>query len=749
MLNNEEKYTLNAEEENKLIVKEYKSLVKSLLPRFKRGDKELLRRAFDIAVDAHKHMRRKSGEPYILHPIAVAKIVIEEIGLGLRSTICALLHDTVEDTDITLKELSLEFGTEITKIIDGLTKISNVVETHDTTQQAENFRKILLTLAEDPRVILIKIADRLHNMRTMDSMSREKQLKISSETTFIYAPLAHRLGLYEIHSELEDLAMKYTETDEYNIIAEKLKNTKKERETFIKNFIAPLKLELDKSGLLCNIYGRSKSISSIYKKIKTKQVSFEEVYDLFAIRIIVDAPIENDKDECWKAYGIVTNLYRPGVGRMRDWISNPKGNGYEALHNTVMSPSGKWVEVQVRSKRMNEIAEKGLAAHWKYKEGEEKSTETKLDDWLKHVREMMQNLDTSSLDFIQDLQQELFHKEMYVYTPKGEMRILPVNATALDFAFDIHSVLGSNCIGAKVNFKLVPLNHVLKSGDQIEIITSKKQKPHEDWLKFVITGKAKSRIKYYLKEEKRTIAEDGKAALERKMKSLNFPINTQNINELCAYFKLPSSLDLHYKIAIGAIDLKDLKKFVLHGDKIEIVVEKKLDVNIINEELELTKHLPGKGSELILFGESSKNIKYKLANCCNPINGDDVFGFVTASEGLKIHRTNCPNATSLMASYGHRVVKAKWAHNKSLSFLTAVRIIGLDDVGVINKITNVISGDLKINMRSMSIESNEGIFKGTVTIFVHNKEQLNLLCEKLQSLDGIQKVTRLEIDDEE
>jgi len=741
-----EAYNLNEEEEKKLILREYRALLRALKHRIKKGDKKLIRRAFEISADAHKDMRRKSGEPYILHPLAVARIVIEEIGLGVTSTICALLHDVVEDTEITLEDIESEFGSTYAKIIDGLTKISNVVDLKsDTTVQAENFRKILLTLADDPRVILIKLADRLHNMRTLESMSREKQLKISSETTYIYSPLAHRLGLYEIKSELEDLALKYTQPEVYWEIAQGLKETKRERSKYINEFIKPIKEELQALGLDFDIYGRPKAIHSIWNKMRTKHVAFEEVYDLFAIRIILNSAQEKEKEDCWKVYSVITNFYKPSTERLRDWISVPKGNGYEALHTTVMGPGGRWVEVQIRSARMNEIAEKGLAAHWKYKEGAESPQESKLDSWLQHLRDILSNPDTDTLDFLQDFKLDLFTEEIYIYTPKGDMRVLPKGATALDFAFDIHSELGARCIGAKVNYRLVPLSHQIKSGDQVEIITSSKQKPSEDWLAFVTTAKAKSRIKYYLKEEKRKIGEDGKAMLERKLEHMKVPLSAQNIMELCSHFKKPSSLDLFYGVAVGSIDLKDLKEFTIHGDKlIAPAKEVKIDTKNLISSDELLKQKPAKGAELIIFGESSDKILYKLAQCCQPIPGDDVFGFITSGEGLKIHRTDCPNAPQLLANYGHRVVKTKWAKNKEISFLSGVRILGLDDVGVIQKITNVISAELKMNMRSISIDSHDGVFDGTIMVYVHDREELDTLCQQLVALEGINSVERLE-----
>ncbi|RYD55679.1 MAG: bifunctional (p)ppGpp synthetase/guanosine-3',5'-bis(diphosphate) 3'-pyrophosphohydrolase [Sphingobacteriales bacterium] len=739
-------YNKNEEEEKKIILREYRALLRALKQRLKKGDKDMLRRAFEISVDAHRDMRRKSGEPYILHPLAVARIVVEEIGLGVTSAICALLHDVVEDTEITLEDITREFGEDFSKIIDGLTKISNVVDLKaETTIQAENFRKILLTLADDPRVILIKLGDRLHNMRTLESMSREKQLKISSETTYIYSPLAHRLGLYEIKSELEDLALKYTQPEVYMEIAKGLKETKRDRTKYINEFIKPVKDELQSLDFDFDIYGRPKAIHSIWNKMRTKHVAFEEVYDLFAIRIILNSPQDKEKEDCWKVYSVITNFYKPSPERLRDWVSVPKGNGYEALHTTVMGPGGRWVEVQIRSARMNEIAEKGLAAHWKYKEGAANPQESKLDSWLQHLRDILSNPDTDTIDFLQDFKLDLFTEEIYIYTPKGDMRVLPKGATAIDFAFDIHSELGARCIGAKVNYRLVPISHVLKSGDQVELITSSKQKPSEDWLGFVITAKAKSRIKYYLKEEKRKIGEDGKATLQRKLSHMGSGITHHNLNELCHFFKKPSPLDLYYAIAVGNIDLKELKDFTVHGDKIhQPIKEVKLPEQKTHVTHEEHKHKPAKGAELIIFGESSDQIKYKLAQCCQPIPGDDVFGFVTSGEGLKVHRTDCPNAAQLLANYGHRVVKTKWAKNKEISFLSGVRIIGLDDVGVIQKITNVISGELKMNMRSISIETHDGVFDGTIMVYVHDRDELDDLCEKLVALDGINKVERLE-----
>ncbi|MES2429865.1 MAG: bifunctional (p)ppGpp synthetase/guanosine-3',5'-bis(diphosphate) 3'-pyrophosphohydrolase [Bacteroidota bacterium] len=738
------KYNLNEEEEKKEILRHYRGLLKELKPKLKTGDKELLRLAFEMAVEAHKTMRRKSGEPYILHPLAVARICVEEIGLGVRSTICALLHDTVEDTDITLEDVQREFGAEIAKIVDGLTKISTVMDAN-TSQQAENFKKILLTLTDDPRVILIKLADRLHNMRTMDSMKREKQLKVSSETVYVYAPLAHRMGLYAIKTELEDLSMKYLEQENYKMIAQKLQETKRERTRYINDFIRPLKDKLERSDINFEIFGRPKSIHSIWNKMKKKGVSFEEVYDLFAIRIIVDAPPEKEKEDCWKVYSMITDEYNPSPERLRDWLSNPKSNGYEALHTTVMGPQGKWVEIQIRTKRTNEIAEKGLAAHWKYKEGT--TDESRFDKWFHQIREVLSNNETNSLDFLQDFKTSFLAEEIYVYTPKGDVKMLPIGATALDFAFGVHSAVGSRCIGAKVNHKLVPLSHKLRSGDQIEIITSAKQKPNLEWLNFVVTSKAKQKIKDTLKEEKRKVADDGKYMLQKKLDAIGGMATQHNMDELASFYKVNSSLDLLYDIATKKIDLKELKDFTASGDRLFFPKPVKTEAEEKNEGDIDARSFNKKDAELIIFGESSDKIMYTLANCCKPIPGDDVFGFVTTGEGLKIHRTNCPNAARLMANHGHRVIKTKWAKNKEISFLTGLKIVGLDDVGVIHKITNLISGEMKFNISAMSIEAQDGIFTGNLKIFVHDKEELDELCNRLLALPGIEKVERYDTEE--
>ncbi|WP_214071641.1 bifunctional (p)ppGpp synthetase/guanosine-3',5'-bis(diphosphate) 3'-pyrophosphohydrolase [Mucilaginibacter sp. dw_454] len=728
---------IDLEAEKTEILKRYRALLRASKSTLQKGDKRMIRKAFDMALESHKDMRRKSGEPYIYHPIAVAQIAAEEIGLGTTSIVCALLHDVVEDTDVTLDDIEQEFGKKVAKIIDGLTKISGVFDTNSSLQ-AENFRKMLLTLADDVRVILIKLADRLHNMRTMEFMPRDKQLKISSETIYLYAPLAHRLGLYAIKSEMEDLSMKYMERETYQFIKNKLNEKKTEREKFIRDFIEPVKKVLSAQGLEADLFGRPKSIHSIWNKMKKKSVPFEEVYDLFAIRVILDSTPENEKADCWKAYSIVTDLYRPNPDRLRDWISSPKANGYESLHTTVMGPRGQWVEVQIRTKRMNEIAEKGFAAHWKYKES---STDSGLDQWVQKVRDMLKNPDSNALEFLDDFKMNLFSDEIFIFTPKGALIQLPLNATALDFAFEIHTDVGASCIGAKVNHKLVPLSYKLQNGDQVEVITSSKQVPKEDWLSFVVTAKAKAKIKSALKEEKRKIAEDGKEILERKLKSLKITYNSENIHKISYFFKLPSTQDLFFNVAKGLIDMKDLKEYQLS----EKVVENKPQDKIDNEQLQgLLRNIKAKDSDILLIGEDMQKIDYKLAACCNPIPGDDVFGFITVSDGIKIHRTNCPNATKLMANYGYRVVKARWTNQQELAFLTGLRITGIDDVGLINRLTTVISHDFKVNMRSITVDSDNGIFEGSIMVYVNDTEHLDNLIKRLKTVNGITSVARFD-----
>lgn len=731
-----EEYVIDIEAENKEIRKRYRALLRACKPTLQKGDKQEIRKAFDLALESHKEMRRKSGEPYIYHPIAVAQIAAEEIGLGTTSIVCSLLHDVVEDTSMTLRDIEDRFGKKVARIIDGLTKIAGVFDPNSSIQ-AENFRKMLLTLADDVRVILIKLADRLHNMRTMEFMARHKQLKIASETSYLYAPLAHRLGLYAIKSELEDLSMKYTDPDTYKFIAKKLNEKKAEREKFVTDFIAPVKEILVEQGITADVFGRPKSIHSIWNKMRKKSIPFEEVYDLFAIRIIIDTDVDKEKTECWKVYSIVTDLYRPNPDRLRDWVSSPKGNGYESLHTTVMGPRGQWVEVQIRTRRMNEIAEKGFAAHWKYKES---NSDNGLDQWIQKVRDVLGNPEPNALDFLDDFKMNLFSDEIFIFTPKGTLIQLPNGATALDFAFEIHSDIGATCIGAKVNHKLVPLSHPLQNGDQVEIITSSKQTPKEDWLNFVITAKAKGKIRSSLKEEKRRVAEEGKEILERKLKSLKITYNTDNINKIANYFKFPSSQELFYNVAKGVIDIKNLREYVA-SEKLPEVTNNQFASHISG----LVEKINKKEVDTILIGDDYQKIDYTLAPCCNPIPGDDIFGFLTVNDGIKIHRTSCPNASKLMANYGYRILKAKWISSQhDTAFLTGIRIIGIDDVGLVNQLTTVISQEFKVNIRSLSISSNDGIFEGNIMVHVNNTEQLDNLIKHLKQVTGITSVTRYE-----
>lgn len=730
---------INLEAEKKEILKRYRALLKACKRTLEKGDKILIRKAFDISLEAHKNMRRKSGEPYIYHPIAVAHICAEEIGLGTTSVVCALLHDVVEDTDLTLEDIKRLFGDKEAKIIDGLTKISGVFD-QGSSLQAENFRKMLLTLSDDVRVILIKLADRLHNMRTLESMKRDKQLKIASETLYLYAPLAHRLGLNAIKTELEDLGLKYTEPDVFNEIEQRLRESEPERKKFISKFMVPIKEILEEQGLKAKIIGRPKSIYSINNKIKNKGVPFEEIYDLFAIRIIIDTPPENEKTDCWRVYSIVTDFYHPSPDRLRDWISTPKANGYESLHTTVMGPEGKWVEVQIRTVRMDELAEKGYAAHWKYKDS---ANESQLDDWIRKIREILESPEENAMEFLDDFKLNLFAEEIFAFTPKGEMKTLPIGATALDFAFDIHTKIGEKCIGAKVNHKLVPLSYKLKSGDQVEVLTSNKQTPKEDWLGYVVTARAKSKIKNALKEVRRKVAEEGREMLQRKFNHLKIDFTVNNINELANYFKLQSSQELFYRIAVGNINIKHLKDFRQEHGKI---VHKSGSIKKTESAQSLEQLVTaarGK-SDMLVLGENLNKIDYKLSPCCTPIPGDDVFGFITINEGIKIHRVNCPNAVQLLSNYAYRVVKAKWTSQELISFLSGIKITGIDEVGLVNNITKIISNELNVNMRSISFDTNDGTFEGTVMVFVHDTNHLTELMKKLKTVNGVLTVTRID-----
>ncbi|MFL5752660.1 MAG: RelA/SpoT family protein [Bacteroidia bacterium] len=733
---------IDLEAEKKEILIRYKNLLKASKRRMEKGDKELIRKAFEVAVDAHKEMRRKSGEPYIYHPIAVAQICAEEIGLGTTSIVCALLHDTVEDTEITLEDIRGMFGEKVTQIIDGLTKISGVFD-QTSSLQAENFRKMMLTLSDDVRVILIKLADRLHNMRTLESMKRDKQIKIASETLYLYAPLAHRLGLNAIKSELEDMGLKYTNTESFEEIVQKLKETEPERKKFITKFIEPIKEILDEQGFKFKVFGRPKSIFSIFNKIKTKGVPFEEIYDLFAIRIVIDTPYEQEKADCWRIYSIITDFYHPSPERLRDWISTPKANGYESLHTTVMGPEGKWVEVQIRTVRMDELAEKGYAAHWKYKDAAVER-ENQLEEWIRKIREMLESPEENALDFIDDFKLNLFAEEIFAFTPKGEMRTLPAGATALDFAFDIHSKVGEHCIGAKVNHKLVPLSYELKSGDQVEVLTSAKQTPKEDWISYVITAKAKSKIKHALKEQRRKIADEGREILERKFYKAKLDFTIQNIQDFTNYLKLPNSQELFYRAAKEAIEVKQIKEYVKFKAHPEKFANKKPEQPQSIEQL--VAGARGK-SDMLVIGDDMQKLDYKLSPCCTPIPGDDVFGFITVGEGIKIHRVNCPNAAQLLSNFAYRIVKAKWNSQHLISFLAGIKITGTDEIGLVNNITKIISTQYNVNMRSISFDTDGGVFEGTIMVYVHSTDHLTQLINKLKKVHGVQTVVRVDSGD--
>ena len=733
------------DKENTAITKAYKELLKVSYTTLTDDDKKLIRKAFDVALDGHKNQRRKSGEAYIFHPIAVAKIVAQEIGLDATSIASALLHDVVEDSpDYNIEDIENLFGKTVVTIVDGLTKISSLSKEKemDVSLQAENFRKMLLTLNDDVRVIIIKIADRLHNMQTMDAMRPDKQIKIASETLYIYAPLAHRIGLYNIKSELEDLGLKYTEPEVYNEIINKTKESKEEQDKYIEQFSSVISKSLDKEHLNYTIKGRPKSIFSIRKKMLNQGVSFDEVYDKFAIRIIYKSDAENEKFLAWKIYSVVTDHFRPNPIRLRDWISSPKGTGYEALHITVMGPKGNWVEVQIRSERMNEIAEKGYAAHYKYKNDNEK--EDNLENWINRLQEALENPETNAVDFVEQFKLNLYSKEIFVFTPAGDLKSLPKGATALDFAFNIHTEVGMKTRGAKVNGKLVPLSHELKSGDQVDILTSESVKPNANWLDYATTARARSKIKSALKEDKKRIGEDGKEILRRKLKQLKITLNEASVNELVNYFKLKTSLDLFYRVGLGTIDNTMLKSYAAsRSNALVSYIKSKISrkQNITKEELE-KEEITSKYDSLV-FGKEEEKLDYKLSNCCNPIPGDEVFGFLTVTEGIKVHKKNCPNALSLQSNYAYRIMSAKWIDSSQQEFSAQIKLTGIDHIGLVNDITKIISENMHVNMKSISFDSDDGLFSGKINVVVKNKTLLKKLLDRLKKINGIDKVTRV------
>lgn len=730
------------EQENKEILARYKDLISNTYRTLDEENNKLIRKAFDIALDAHKDQRRKSGEPYIYHPIAVAKIVATEIGLGATSIACALLHDVIEDSDYTYEDLKKIFGEKIANIVNGLTKIS-IMNHQNISVQSENYRKLLLTLSEDFRVILIKIADRLHNMRTLESMAPDKQKKIASETVYIYAPMAHRLGLYNIKSELEDLSLKYNNPEVFNEITEKLELAKENRERYIEEFKKEASEKLKEEGLHFTIKGRAKAVSSIYRKMLKQGVSFEEVFDNYAIRIIYKSDAKNEKFLAWKIYSIVTDVYHSNPSRMRDWITQPRSTGYESLHLTVLGPDKKWIEVQIRSERMDEIAEKGVAAHYKYKEGYKQSSDDKnFERWVTEIRDVLeQQQDLSTSELLDNIKLNLYSKEVFVFTPKGEIKILPTNATALDFAFSVHSDLGMKCLGAKINGKLVPISYVLQNGDQVDILSSQNQKPKFDWLEFVVTSKAKSKIKGYLNSQKNQLVEEGKEILQRKLRHAKINFNDEEINKLQKFFNLKTSQELFLKFQSNELDVSSLRKYI----------ESK---NVFNNLLSRFRKSPTKNTayiepkelnlDMIVFGKDEEKLNYSYAKCCTVIPGDKIFGFITISEGIKVHSDNCPNAINLRAQYDYRVIPAKWVNAESFQNRVKIEIEGLDRMGMINDITTVISSSMEMDMKSMSIESNNGIFTGNINLEVKNKSQLEETFKKLKDINGVSKVRRLQ-----
>ncbi|WP_299161123.1 RelA/SpoT family protein [uncultured Eudoraea sp.] len=728
------------EQENKQIAKQYKELLRISYQALTTEDKKLVRSAFDIAVDAHKNQRRKSGEAYIFHPIAVAKIVASEIGLDAVSIAAALLHDVVEDTEYTLDDIERMFGETIARIVDGLTKIAHLKKDMNISQQAENFRKMLLTLHDDVRVIIIKIADRYHNMLTMDAMPEHKQVQMASETLYIYAPLAHRIGLYNIKTELENLSLKYTEPEVYNDIQVKIEQTKEEQQSYIDEFSNIIRDSLDKEGLEYYIKGRMKSIYSIRKKMVSQNVTFDEIYDKFAIRIIYRSDKQNEKFIAWKIYSIVTDHFTPNPIRLRDWISSPKSTGYEALHITVMGPEGKWVEVQIRSERMHEIAEKGYAAHFKYKHGTQK--EQGIEMWLNRLQEALETSNGNAVDFVEEFKLNLYSKEIFVFTPKGELKSLPKDATPLDFAFNIHTEVGMRTRGAKVNGKLVPLSTTLNSGDQVEIITSDKAKPNQNWLDYATTARARAKIRSSLREEQKQIANDGKETLRRKLKSQKINMNEDSINKMVVHFKLKTSLDLFYRIGIGAIDNQMIKDFASSYNNAFISFFKnKIRRKPVQEDIdkaEITSKY-----DMLVFGKEEEKLNYTLSKCCNPIPGDEVFGFVSVAEGIKVHKKNCPNAISLQSNYAYRIISAKWIDSSQEEFTSEIKLTGIDNLGLMNEITEIISDNMHVNMRNLNFSTDGGTFTGKITVVVKNNAILKKLINNLKRINGIEKVTRV------
>ena len=730
---------VDQEKENKEIAKQYKELLRISYQTLSDSDKKMIRLAFDMAVEAHSDQRRKSGEAYIFHPISVAKIVANQIGLDATSICAALLHDVVEDTRYSLQDIERLLGVTVAKIVHGLTKISSLKKDKNISLQAENFRKMLLTLNDDVRVIIIKIADRLHNMQTMDAMPEYKQVKIASETLYIYAPLAHRIGLYNVKTELEDLSLKYTEPQRFQSIKGKIEETKESQEAYIKSFSKFLTQELSKERFKFEIKGRSKSIYSIHRKMQTQNVPFEKIYDKFALRIIYKANRNNEKFLAWKIYSIVTDHFTPNPTRLRDWISAPKSTGYEALHITVMGPSNKWIEIQIRSERMHEIAEKGYAAHYKYKQGDQK--DIGIESWLNRLQEVLENNTGNAVDFVEDFKLNLYAKEIFVFTPKGDLKSLPQGATALDFAFFIHSEIGIKTRGVRVNDKLVPLSKVLKSGDQIEIITSDHIKPSSNWLDFVVTSRARSIIKSSINEEKKAHAEEGKEILRRKLKPLKISLNDKTTQQMLHYFKFENSQDLFYRVGIGTLDNKKLKEFAneYHNTLLNFFKRRvrKNKPQIRSEEDKITEKF-----DKLVFGKEKEPLAHSFASCCHPIPGDAVFGFITVNEGIKVHHKECPNALSLQSNFAYRVIPAKWVDSSAEQYNAILKLTGIDKKGLVNEVTRMISNNTSVNINKINFDTEDSFFTGLIHVSVPNKNTLNKLVNTLSRVNGIDKIVR-------
>lgn len=718
----------------------FDKLLNNMKPNLLQDDEQDVERAYKLAVEAHKFQRRKTGEPYIFHPIEVARICFEEIGLGPTAVICALLHDVVEDTDVTLEDIQSMFGEKVAKIVDGLTKLDGSYNAENL--QAENFRKVISTLVVDVRVVLIKMADRLHNLRTIDGQPQHKQIKIGAETNYIYTPLAHRLGLYKIKTEFQDICLKISEPEVYNEIANKLEQSQADRNVYIQEFINPLHPELSELEIRYRVTGRPKAISSIYEKIKKKGVDFEEIYDLFAVRIIVDVPVQKEKSICWQVYSVITDVYKPIPERLKDWVTTPKSNGYESLHTTVIGPKGRYVEVQIRSERMDEIAEKGFAAHWKYKGV--KTQENIYDNWLDNVRDILDTQHSNALEFLNDFKTNLFNEEVYVFTPKGDMKILPLGATALDFAFEIHTDIGYHTTAVKVNNKLVPMSYKLNNGDQVSVVTNKSQRPSEEWIKWVVTGKAKSKIRASMKEDKRKQGEYGKEALERRLKNLKVDFE-ENIETLVKEYGYKSRIDFYFDIATDKFKIPDIKDFEIESGKIVFkkAEEEKSEKEVVDVKRP-RKNVENK-SKILVNGEPGDIYEFSFANCCNPVPGDEIFGYTTSTQKLKIHRNSCPNATHLLANYSYRVLKVEWDDNKDENFIADLKVTGIDSgVGVIQKLTSLISTELALNMRGFNIQGNEGTFEGIISLLIMNKDQLNVAIKAIKQLEGVSMVERVD-----